>query len=206
MTPSPVYLGGAVLMLANSAAGFLVTPQNVLYSGPLNGGTWHKVGALPCTESDAYLNNGIANPLLLAAAGVLSDGSVRLALTCAHTHVPSSVNTLLWLSSDSGQTWTFQSKLSANGGNAASIGVPASITAVGNQSVILATSKGIYYVPLGGSSWQQATFDGTPPANGFSYVGMTNPTQGVAIGDPGGTEIWMTNNAGQSWQPAPIQP
>jgi hypothetical protein len=199
LTPNAVYRGGAELVLANSAAGFFVSPQNVLYSGPLNGGAWHEVGALPCSASAAYLNNGIAHPLLLATAGSLNDGAVRLALTCAHNQAPSGVYTNLWLSSNSGSSWTQPTT------DGAAIGTPASMTAVGNQSVILATSTGIYYLPLDGSQWQQAAIDGTAPANGFSYVGMTTYTQGVAIGDPAGTQIWMTTDGGQTWQPAPIQ-
>jgi hypothetical protein len=209
LAPNPVaHAGRAELVLANSAGeGFLVTPQNVLYTGPLNGGAWHSVGALPCTAFEAYLNNSIARPLLLATAGLLNDGQVRLALSCSHTHAPGSVDTSLWTSNDSGQHWTRQPQLgSAEGGNDTTIGIPASMTAVGNQSVILATSKGIYYVPLsGGTKWQGASLGGSVPADGFSYVGMTNFTQGVAIGDPAGTRIWMTSDGGQSWRPVPIQ-
>jgi photosystem II stability/assembly factor-like uncharacterized protein len=37
-------------------------------------------------------------------------------------------------------------------------------------------------------------------------VGMTSPTQGVALGgNPGLHAIWMTTDGGQTWQVRPIQ-
>jgi hypothetical protein len=209
MTPNPVDGGRAVLVLANGAGaagageGFLVTPQNVLYAGALDGGAWRAVTSLPCTPGQSYLNNGIERPLLLATAGLLANGQVRLALSCSHENEPVGVDTVLWLSSDSGQTWTRQAQLGPDG--VAAIGVPASMSAVGNQSVILATSTGIYTAALsGGSAWQPATISGSVPASGFSYVGMTTFTQGVAIGDPAGPQIWMTSDGGATWAPRPI--
>ena len=48
--------------------------------------------------------------------------------------------------------------------------------------------------------------DSSAAQYGFSYVGMTELGQGVALsGNPGMHEIWMTTDGGQTWQPRPIQ-
>jgi hypothetical protein len=60
----------------------------------------------------------------------------------------------------------------------------------------------------GGSGSTAASADGTGsglPAGGFSYVGMTSDTQGVAL--PVNTsldEIWLTTDSGLTWTPVPI--
>jgi hypothetical protein len=41
---------------------------------------------------------------------------------------------------------------------------------------------------------------------GFTYVGMTSATQGVALGgDLNLHAIWMTTDGGKTWQVRPIQ-
>ena len=41
---------------------------------------------------------------------------------------------------------------------------------------------------------------------GFTYVGMTSATQGVALGgNPDLHAIWMTTDGGQTWTVRPIQ-
>lgn len=70
-------------------------------------------------------------------------------------------------------------------------------------ALMLATTDGIEI--YNGTSWQQATLSGTAPAGGFSYLGMTNATQGVALpADTGLHEIWMTYDGGMTWQAEPI--
>jgi photosystem II stability/assembly factor-like uncharacterized protein len=74
----------------------------------------------------------------------------------------------------------------------------------------LATAAGIEYSANGGLTWQAAKFSGagsgTPgPAGGFSYVGMTNATQGVAV--PADSElgsVYVTSDGGQTWSRSPI--
>jgi hypothetical protein len=203
LTPDSVDGGTAVLVLANgSGTGYLVTPRNVLYAGPLNGGAWHEVSSLPCSPSQAYLNSGIDHPLELATAG-LNNGQVRLALLCSRFHGSAGAGTTLWISGDGGSSWARQDQLGPNG--VAGIGTPASMTADSAGTVIAATSSGIWYVPLGGSQWQQAALAGGTPADGFSYIGMTTASQGVAIGDPAGTQIWITFSKGKAWTPAAIK-
>src|ERR1700733_9539393 len=68
---------------------------------------------------------------------------------------------------------------------------------------------GIYLLSPGATQWAAATLSAasaweTPV--GFTYVGMTSATQGVALsGDPSQHAIWMTTDGGQTWQVRPIQ-
>ena len=47
---------------------------------------------------------------------------------------------------------------------------------------------------------------GGVPAGGFSYVGMTNATQGVAVpANASLGEIFVTSDGGRTWRPSPIR-
>jgi photosystem II stability/assembly factor-like uncharacterized protein len=122
---------------------------------------------------------------ILLAAGTPSD----LALVCGSS---------LLLSSDSGQAWTPAT-------SSAPLGTPASLAETSTGTLVLAGSAGIEYRAAGSSSWTASTLSGGLPSGGFTYVGMTTPTQGVAVpADASLHEIWMTSNGGQSWYPVPI--
>jgi hypothetical protein len=199
LRPDPADGGQAELVIGGQT-GYLISPRNVLYTGPLNGAGWAEAGALPCTPAGTYQHSGLANPVELATAGT-GNGQARLALTCTRLQ-PAGAETVLYISGDGGRHWTRQQPGTAG---SARLGTPASLAADSAGTVILATSAGLFYRPLGASHWQQATLRGAVPSNGFSYIGMTTPTQGVAIGDPSGTQIWMTQDGGQSWVPEAIQ-
>ena len=69
---------------------------------------------------------------------------------------------------------------------------------------MLATTTGIYALPSDGERWQPSSATGTgAPSGGFSYVGMTTNTQGVALpADTSLHEIWMTFDGGATWNPS----
>ncbi len=70
---------------------------------------------------------------------------------------------------------------------------------------MLATTAGIVYSADSGKTWHPANFGGPAPAGGFSYVGMTNGSQGVAMpADSSLGEIYVTSNGGRNWTPSPI--
>jgi hypothetical protein len=74
------------------------------------------------------------------------------------------------------------------------------------ESVILATTRGIQVQPAGSSSWHAAKLNGTAPAAGFSFVGMTTPTRGIALpADPQDGTVWFTTDGGLSWTPSQVQ-
>ncbi len=69
---------------------------------------------------------------------------------------------------------------------------------------MLATTAGLYVLPVGTAQWQSTSATGSKaPQNGFSYVGMTTDTQGVAVpADMKLHEVWMTFDGGLTWAPA----
>jgi photosystem II stability/assembly factor-like uncharacterized protein len=100
---------------------------------------------------------------------------------------------------------------SADGGarwSAAGTGPPAGIAAsvavqAADNLVLLATDAGLYRSDDGGATWQltQASPDGAAAGeHGFSYVGMTSITNGVALpADPGLREVFITTDGGRTW-------
>jgi hypothetical protein len=68
--------------------------------------------------------------------------------------------------------------------------------------MVAASANGLAVLPAGASRWQQASVQNAPNG-GFSYVGMTTSTQGVAVpADETLHEIWMTFDGGRTWKPA----
>ena len=204
--------GSAVIELAGAAGtvpatGYLAAPDGTLYSGPLDGGAWHRVAALPCSPGPAA-NSGLPSQLMLAPDGIVPGGHARLAVVCA---LPSMAGTLVYLSDDGGAHWTEQTNVGPRGGLSL-IGMPQSLTTKTDGTLILATvgstsaPGGIYLLTPGAAKWQAAALSGPLPEPGFTYVGMTNAQQGVALsGNPGLHEIWMTTDGAKTWQAVPIQ-
>lgn len=189
------------------ATGYLVAPDGTLYAGPLDGTAWHKVTTLPCTPGPGNGSGGQPQRLLLASAGTTSAGATRLAMVCSLT-APGA--TSVYLSTDSGTTWTEQASVVST----PTTSVAESLTALPDGTLILAAipgggglSGGIYVLPPGATQWQPAHLsDPSGKTFGFTYVGMTSATQGVALGgDPSLHAIWMTTDGGQTWTVRPIQ-
>jgi hypothetical protein len=204
--------GSSLLVLAGPtgsapATGYLVAPDGTLYAGPLGGGAWHRVAAPPCAPGPAA-NSGLPGQLMLATAGATAAGGTRLALACA---TPTAADTVVYRSDDGGVTWARQA--GAGPAGTAHIGVPESLAAQPDGTLILATQPdpsghgGIYLLSDSASAqWRAAGLaDPSGAAEGFSYVGMTSTLQGVALGgNPGLHAIWMTGDGGQTWQVRPI--
>jgi hypothetical protein len=208
LTPGSGSSGSALIVLAAPdgsvpATGYLVAPDGTLYAGPIDGSAWHRVGTLPCAPGPAAAG-GLPRQLMLAPAGQAESGGARLALVCA---VPGPAGPVAYSSSDGGTDWTRQP---AAGTSLA--GTPRSLTALPDGTLILATqgsggaAGGIYRLSAGAPQWQAATLsDPSQAAAGFSYVGMTSPLQGVALGGTTALHaIWMTTDGGKTWQARPI--
>ena len=191
----------AAVIELTGTAGYLVAPDGSLYSGPVNGGAWQRVSTLPCKPGPAT-NAGLPQQLMLAPAGYAPSGGIRLAIVCVQPAPPAGQTTDVWMSGNGGASWA-----KAGPSGVSDLGDPASLTATSAGTLILATSNGMYTLPLGSSAWQPATLsDSSGKTYGFSYAGMTTPLQGVALGgDPALHAIWLTIDGGQSWSAVPVK-
>jgi hypothetical protein len=187
----------AVIGLAGNV-GYLLAPDGTLYSGPI-GGTWVKVGTAPCQPGPGAMANGLPGNSSFAVAS-----PTFLAIACEGTTAP---DLRILTSVNGGAFWTAQPSLGAS--ISSDYGAETSLTATSDGTLVLATTRGIYVLPAGSSQWQSSNATGSSaPSGGFTYVGMTTFTQGVAIpADTSLHEIWMTSNGGQTWAPTtPITP
>jgi hypothetical protein len=213
----------AILELAGAtgtqpATGYLVAPDGTLYAGPLDGTAWHKVATLPCAPGPGNGSGGRPQALQLTPDGTLPSGTTRLAMVCTQT---ATGTTSVYLSNDDGATWTAQAGVTSMPATSAA----ESLTALPDGTLILAATPdsgrvsggvsgsglrgGIYLLAQGATQWEAATLSDpsawkTPV--GFTYVGMTSATQGVALSsDPSQHAIWMTTDGGKTWTVRPIQ-
>ena len=88
-------------------------------------------------------------------------------------------------------------------GPASAAGTATSVAGTATGTIVLATTAGLQVSTDGGASW--AAGRGALPSGGFSYVGMTSATQGVAVpADVAQHAVWFTFDGGQSWHASPI--
>jgi photosystem II stability/assembly factor-like uncharacterized protein len=79
------------------------------------------------------------------------------------------------------------------------------LASAGGKQVVAATTAGISYSTDDGTTWHSARIGGPVPAGGFSYVGMTSATLGVAVpADPAVGAVYVTRDGGQTWSKSPI--
>lgn len=176
----------AVLALTGSA-GYLLAPDGTLYSGPL-GGAWQRAGTAPCKPGTPQAN-GLPGDAWLALVD-----STHLAMNCQGISAASPPE--VYTSANGGQSWE---RSGAAWQGISGSGVVTSFAAAPDGTLVLATTRGLYVLPAGGSQWKAAA---NLPAGGFSYVGMTTDSQGVALpADTSLHEIWMTFNGGLTWAP-----
>ena len=200
-------VGGATSGLANDGAptsavldltasnGYLLAPDGTLFSGPI-GGAWSRVSPAPCQPGTAQAN-GLPGSALLALVN-----SANLDIACDGTSAtaPPSV----FASDNGGQSWTQQPAAAWSGVDLSRFGRSTSLAAAPNGTLALATTNGIYYQTAGHAQWQASSATGSnAPSGGFSFVGMTTDTQGIALpADTSLHELWLTVNGGQTWSPA----
>lgn len=179
----------AATLVLTGSRGYLLPPDGMLVSGPVDlasGWTQAASSAVPCLPGAAQADGQPAGALLAATT---SNG---LVLVCPDDAAGRAVYT----SSDAGQTWQ-------KGGTAPAAGTATSVAGTSTGAIVLATTAGIEVSRDGGATWTAA--QGTLPAGGFSYVGMTTPDQGVAVpADPSVHAVWLTYDGGATWRESPI--
>jgi hypothetical protein len=189
---SPAGPAGSAMIVLTGTQGYWYTPDGIV-SGPVTpGATWTAVGtsALPCTPGAPQQDGRPAEGQLAAS------GPGDLALACPGSVQPGGVRQeIIYLSPDGGQSWHRQGTLSI-GGTATSLAAADGVSA-------LATTQGIDVSANGGATWRTAH---RGPADGFSYVGLTSSTQGVAVpADPSQHAVWFSYDGAQTWARSPIK-
>jgi hypothetical protein len=184
----------ATLLLAGST-GYLLAPSGQVYSGPLDGSAWHLAGKAPVAP-------GAPGPAGQPTSGLLAAGSQHLyELATTATTAGDVQDKAVYASADGGNGWQ-------QVGTAPAAGIARSLAAAQGNLLVLATTTGLDVSADGGASWKQAA---TGPPNvptgqgGFSYVGMTDSLQGVAVpADPHLHEVFITTDGGHTWRARPI--
>lgn len=195
-SPSLVLAAGPVADPA-AGTGYLLAPSGAVLSGPLSGAPWTVAGQAPCPSAVALRSGQPASTMLAA-------GSNELFVACTNAAAPGSRLYLktIYASADGGKNWQ-------QAGTVHGPGIATSLAAAQGDLVVLATTTCINVSADGGGTWRQV-YAGPPGAaaglRGFSYVGMTDQQQGVAVpADAGLHEVLITVDGGSTWQPSVIR-
>jgi hypothetical protein len=180
-TTPTLLISPSIVFGYSAGTGWLLGPDGQVYSGSLTGGAWSRASTSPCPPPVATQP---MSPSLL----YWESGSTLL-YACGTTLVNKGY-TDFFLSADSGKTW----HLLANSPTPEGFN---SVAYSPTVSIILASQAGLYMRPTSTGQWQH--FAGPP--DGFSWVGTTSTTQGIAIPATATGKIWMTYDGGLTWQP-----
>jgi hypothetical protein len=195
--------GSGGLVLVGTQAGYLLAPSGELLSGPLTGAAW-RVASPPVVSRHVRCLPGAAGASGQPAGTLLAASPAELVLVCtsATSRPRDSQAKLLVESKDGGAHWSAV-------GTAPRAGIATSLAIQSRVNlVVLATDAGIYLSTNGGGSWQltQPSPGGAAAGEaGFSYVGMTSATNGVALpADASLHEVYVTTDGGGSWVAHPV--
>jgi hypothetical protein len=173
----------ATLVISGGKIAYLLAPSGAVASGPAAGGSWTLAGRAPCQPGAAQADGQPASAQLAAGPS--------LVLAC-----DAGGKSVIYTSSDGG-SWKRTGAVQTSG-------TATSVASAAAGQVVLATTGGIYYSRDAGASWHAASVAAAAPG-GFSYVGMTNATQGVAVPvDAELSEVFVTSDSGKTWTASPI--
>jgi BNR/Asp-box repeat len=194
LEPAQAGGGGASAGLALSGGrGYLLAPSGELLSGPLTGGAWSVVG-----EREQCLP-GSPGPDGQPTGALLAADSAELVLVCtsATDSATGAQTKSVTESADHGKTWSAPRSADVKG-------IAASVATQGSSLVLLATGTGLYLSTDGGDTWHLAHPSPRGAAageGGYSYVGMTSATDGVALpADADLHEVFITTDGGRTWR------
>ena len=184
---------GSASLVLTSGRGYLLAPDGTLYAGPVDGsGSWQQVssspaGAATCTPGAAQANGQPSGALLAAAS------ATGLVLACTTSGGGAQVFT----SSDGGSAWQ-------RAGTVSGATVTSAATQPGGE-ILLATTDGIQVSRDNGATWQVRAQGAAGPPGGFSWVGMTSASQGVAVpADTSQHTVWFTFSSGETWKASAV--
>jgi hypothetical protein len=187
------------LQLTNRA-GYLLA-GGLLFTGPVTGGAWHQVSVAAAGAPSCVRGGGSgAEP---ASGGLIapysSAGVQTLYLACQRpgggASSPGAVT--LYASGNSGSTWQQEATGPVRG-------TATSLADMTGNSLVLATSKGIFY-SANAAAFRPARIAGGSPAGGFAFIGMTTYTEGIAVpADSSLGEVFITGDGGLVWRATPI--
>ena len=182
----------AAALVLTAGRGYLLAPDGELLAGPVTStGGWQPVagGPAPCLPGAAQADGQPGGALLASTMN-------ELVLVCPGATAGGSQPKTVYTSANHGRTWV-------KAGPAPSAGTATSVAGSAASTIVLATTAGIEVSRDGGTTWTAA--QGTLPAGGFSYVGMTTAAQGVAVpADASVHAVWLTYDGGATWQESPI--
>ncbi len=204
----------AAALVLTGSRGFLLAPGRELYSGPVDGsGAWTlvnsitpscPVGAAQADGQPAGALFGAVNTreliLACAASGASGSGSGSGAGAggSGGASGASGQRKLIYSSLNGGASWIEIAQ-------APTAGIATSVAASPTETIVLGTNQGIDVLPAGDIAWQAATLSASAPPGGFSYVGMTTDSQGIALpASPASGTVWFTFNGGLTWRPAQL--
>jgi hypothetical protein len=183
--------GSASIVLTGSR-GYLLGPDGMLLSGPVDGTAWSPVARVPCAAGTAQPDGQPTGALF----GAIDATNLIIACTQPAAGPVGGEQKVIYSSADGGASWNHLA-------TAPTAGIASAVAASPSQTVVLGTDQGIDLLGAGGSGWQQATLVTGAPAGGFQYVGMTTDLQGIAL-PVNATDgvVWFTFDGGASWQPS----
>jgi hypothetical protein len=175
----------------SSGTVYLLAPDGRLLAGGLTGQRLAVAGRVPAGCLPGPPQPGTGTPALAQ----LTYQSGSLYLLCS-----GSGQMVLHVSTNGGSSWPQRPAVPQHG-------TATSLAAGGTSLVIIATTEGLVESTDNGQTWRLAVSPGRGgPGTGFSYVGMTDPSQGVALpADTSRHEVWITSDGGQSWHPSAVR-
>ncbi|HEX6857224.1 MAG TPA: hypothetical protein VF204_18160 [Streptosporangiaceae bacterium] len=174
----------------SSGTVFLLAPDGRVLTGGLTGEALSMAGRVPQGCLPGPPQPGTGTP----SGALLTYQSGSLYLLCS-----GGARAVLYVSTDSGHSWPRQPAVPGHG-------TATSLAAGANGLVVVATTEGLVESADNGQTWRLALGPGRGPGRGFSYVGMTDQSRGVALpADTSRHEVWITRDGGQSWQPSVVR-
>ena len=175
----------------SSGTVFLLTPDGKVLAGGLTGQRLSTAGRVPAGCLPGPPQPGTGTPSLAQ----LTYQSGSLYLLCSGQG-----DMVLHVSADGGRSWPQRPAMPQHG-------TATSLAAGGSGLVIVATTEGLVESTDDGQTWRLAVSPGRGgPGSGFSWVGMTDQLQGVALpADTSRHEVWITRDGGQSWRPSAVR-